>query len=133
MKINSGFIKDFAVRFFLGGTAVVLCYVISVYSPVKFLGGVFAAFPAVMAAAITMAGIRDGSREAGEVAKGAVSGMIGCTACVFAALYLIRVFSSWPLGLAGSIGVWLMVSVASNLVFLGNAKKGHSETEAEVR
>lgn len=127
MKVNSAFLKDFSVRFFLGGTAVVLCYIISIYSPVKFLGGVFAAFPAVMGAAITMAGIRNGSREAGEVAKGAVSGMIGCTACVLSALYLIRVFSSWTLGLAGAVGVWLVVSVASNLLVTGNPKQKQPE------
>lgn len=131
MKNNSAIIKDFGIRFFLGGTAVVLCYLVSIYSPVKFFGGVFAAFPAVMAAAITMAGIRDGSAEAGEVAKGAVSGMIGCTACVLAALYLIRATASWPLGLAGAVGVWLVVSVGSNMIVSGKSgqRRQHNDTD----
>lgn len=130
MKNHSTILKDVSIRFFLGGTAVVLCYLVSIYSPVKFLGGVFAAFPAVMAAAITMAGIRDGSSEAGEVAKGAVSGMIGCTACVLAALYLIKALSSWPLGLAGAVGVWLVVSVMSNMIMSGRSGKASREDEA---
>lgn len=129
IKNHSAIIKDISVRFFLGGTVIVLCYIISVYSPVKYLGGVFAAFPAVMAAAITMAGFREGSNEAGEVAKGAVSGMIGCTACVFSALYLIRMLASWPLGLTGAVGVWLLVSVASNMIVMGRPEQGTSKNQ----
>jgi len=106
--------RELLLRFCFGGTAVAACYIISVYSPVKFLGGVFAAFPAVMAAAVMMAGLRDGKKEAADVARGAVSGMIGCTGCVIAALYFIRVLNSWPLGLAISILVWLVVALASN-------------------
>lgn len=102
------------LRFALGGSAVVACYLVSVFSPVKFIGGVFAAFPAVMAAAVIMAGMRDGDREAAEVARGAVSGMIGCTACVLAALFLIRSFNSWSIGLTAAVGVWLIVAIASN-------------------
>lgn len=117
-------IKEMVVRFLLGGTAVVLCYVISVYSPVKFIGGVFAAFPAVMGAAIVMTGCREGSQSAAAVARGAVSGMIGCTVSVLSALYLIRALGSWPLGLVGAVMVWLVTSIAANLLI--PVKSGNS-------
>lgn len=114
---------ELLIRFGLGGAAVVACYIVSVYSPVKFIGGIFAAFPAVMAAAIIMAGSRGGSAEAAEVARGAVSGMVGCTACVMAALFLIRLWNSWPLGIVGALIVWLLVSCLSNLL-IGGSKTG---------
>lgn len=117
MKAQQRIAKEIAVRFAMGGLAVVLCYIVSVYSPVKFIGGVFAAFPAVMAAAIILSGIQDGSKEAAEVARGAISGMIGCTACVIAALYLIKHFNSWPLGIAGAVTVWFGVSTVINFTF----------------
>lgn len=117
MNIQQRLVKEIAVRFIMGGLAVVMCYVVSVYSPVKFIGGVFAAFPAVMGAAIMLSGIQDGSKEAAEVAKGAVSGMIGCTACVLAALYMIKYLNSWILGLFGAVIVWFFVSTACNIVF----------------
>lgn len=113
MKGYYDLVKEVSVRFVLGGTAVVLCYIVSIYS-VKFIGGIFAAFPAVMAASVSMAGIRDGDEEAADVARGAISGMVGCAACVMAALYLIRLFSSWPLGLACSVGIWFTVAVIVN-------------------
>ncbi len=99
-----------------------MCYVISVYSPIKFIGGVFAAFPAVMVAAVSMAGLRDGDAEAADVARGAVSGMIGCTVCVIFALYLIRVLNSWPLGLAGAVLAWLPAALLSNVFISGRTK-----------
>lgn len=118
--------REIIFRFSLGGAAVVICYVISVYSPAKFVGGIFAAFPAVMTASIMMAGLRDGNTEAAEVAKGAVAGMVGCTACVISALYLIRVFNSWTLGLVGAVLVWLIVSVLSNVLGTGvRGKRRH--------
>lgn len=111
--------KEIIVRFCLGGAAVVMCYMVSVYSPVKFIGGVFAAFPAVMVAAVSMAGLRESSKEAGDVARGAVSGMVGCTACVLCALYLIRAWDSWVLGLSGAVMVWLAAALLSNMFISG--------------
>jgi len=120
MKIS---LKEFGLRFLLGGTAVAACYIISVYSPFKLLGGVFAAFPAVMAAAVSIAGVREGDRTAAEVARGAVSGMVGCTACVLAALYLVRNLQSWPLGLAAAVVVWLMTALMMNMIWQAGHKK----------
>lgn len=108
--------KELCLRFLLGGAAVAACYIISVYSPVKLLGGVFAAFPAVMASAVSLAGINEGNRTAAEVARGAVAGMIGCTACVLAALYFVRTLRSWPLGLMAAVAVWFGAALLINMV-----------------
>jgi hypothetical protein len=47
--------KDLALRFVFGGTAVAACYIMLQIIPSKSFAGVFAAFPAVMAAAVIMA------------------------------------------------------------------------------
>lgn len=120
MKIN---MKECLIRFLLGGLAVVACYVVSVFSPAKLLAGVFAAFPAVMVSAVSMAGVREGSRSAGEVAGGAVAGMFGCAACVLAALYFIGRLDSWPLGLATAVAVWLVTALAINSIWHSGRKK----------
>lgn len=121
MKIS---LKECWLRFFLGGLAVAACYIISVYSPVRLLGGVFAAFPAVMASAVSMAGVREGDRAAAEVARGAVAGMVGCAACVLAALHFITALSSWPLGLAVAVAVWFITALLINTVWPARHRGG---------
>jgi membrane associated rhomboid family serine protease len=95
---------ELALRFLFGGAAVALSYVISVLAPWKELGGIFAAFPAVMAVAVMMTGRKDGSKTAAQIAEGAVYGMLGCAVCVFSTFTMMRVFHTWwP-----SIGVGLL-------------------------
>ncbi len=55
--------KDLLYRFLFGGLAVVLSYVASVLLPWKIIGGIFAAFPAVMIVAVMMVGIKKGLRR----------------------------------------------------------------------
>ncbi len=120
MKIS---VRECCLRFVLGGAAVAACYIVALYSPVKLLGGVFAAFPAVMAAAVSMAGIREGDKAAAEVARGAVAGMVGCTACVLAALYFVSLFRSWALGLAAAVAVWFVTAWLLNVIWHAGTKK----------
>ncbi len=95
---------ELALRFLFGGTAVALSYIISVLAPWKELGGIFAAFPAVMAVAVMMTGRRAGSKKAAQIAEGAVYGMLGCAVCVFSVFTMMRLFHTWwP-----SIGVGLL-------------------------
>jgi hypothetical protein len=95
---------ELALRFLCGGTAVALSYVISVLLPWKELGGIFAAFPAVMTVAVMMTGRKYGSRKAAQIAEGAVYGMLGCAVCVFSVFTMMRLFHTWwP-----SIGVGLL-------------------------
>ena len=102
---------DLALRFVLGGGTIVICYILSVILPWKAFAGIFAAFPAVMIAAVSMAGIREGSRSAGEVAGGAVVGMLGCATCVLTAIFCMAYFHSWQTGLSISLVVWFISSV----------------------
>lgn len=102
---------DLALRFVLGGGTIVICYILSVILPWKAFAGIFAAFPAVMIAAVSMAGIGDGSRSAGEVAGGAVVGMLGCATCVLTAIFCMAYFRSWQVGLSISLVVWFISSI----------------------
>ena len=78
--------RDLGLRFILGGSAVAACYLMLQIIPSQTFAGIFAAFPAVMVAAVTMAGIYDGSQQAADVAFGATAGMLGCTVCVVTAI-----------------------------------------------
>ena len=101
--------KDIILRFLLGGTAVVLSYILSAVLPWKEFGGIFAAFPAVMIVAVTMMGLSHGSKKAAQIAHGAVYGIIGCAICVLAVLLMIRYTGNWWM----SIGVGLLSWYAS--------------------
>ena len=48
--------RDLGLRFVFGGTAVAVCYILLQLIPSKSFAGIFAAFPAVMAASVIMAG-----------------------------------------------------------------------------
>ena len=119
------------MRFAVGGSAVVLCYVLARLSPWKAFGGMFAAFPAVMAAAVGMAGLRGGRGQATDTAIGAVSGMLAGTACVASCLFFVAVTHSWRLSLALAMAVWFFAAAAFSsainprlLRYLGAAQGG---------
>lgn len=124
MKLHSD-IRDLALRFLFGGSAVAFCYILLQLIPNKSLAGIFAAFPAVMAAAIIMAGIFEGSRHAADVALGATAGMLGCTVCVLTATLCMVYLNQWALSLIIATAAWFFTSVAAvRLVqgFLGKKK-----------
>ncbi len=64
-------LRDLGIRFVFGGTAVAACYILLQHLPSKSFAGVFAAFPAVMAAAVIMAGHFGSSEQASDIALGA--------------------------------------------------------------
>lgn len=104
-------IKDLLLRFFLGGAAVSLCYILVQLIPWKSFAGIFAAFPAVMAAAVIMAGVSEGREHASDVALGATAGMLGCTVCVITALLLMGMTGKWAFSLFISLIAWFISSV----------------------
>ena len=55
--------RDLFYRFLFGGIAVVLSYVTSIVLPWEMIGGIFAAFPAVMIVAVMMVGIKKAQRK----------------------------------------------------------------------
>ncbi|MFB9324878.1 DUF3147 family protein [Paenibacillus aurantiacus] len=104
--------SELLLRFILGGLAVVLSYVASVLLPWKALGGIFAAFPAVMIVAVLMMGISQGSDKAAAVARGSVYGMTGCAACVLTVLYALRTTGLWWFSLLLGVTVWFLSAMA---------------------
>jgi uncharacterized membrane protein (GlpM family) len=42
--------------------------------------------------------------------------MVGCAACVLAALFFITALGSWPLGLAAAVAVWFITALMINTV-----------------
>jgi uncharacterized membrane protein (GlpM family) len=87
--------RDLLFRFLFGGSAVVLSYVTAKLLPWKVIGGIFAAFPAVMVVAVMMVGMKKGSKEAAKTAQGSVYGMIGCLICVLTVLFSLQFTQNW--------------------------------------
>lgn len=103
-------IKDLVLRFFLGGAAVAACYILVQVIPWKSFAGIFAAFPAVMIAAVIMAGVFQGSKDAGDVALGAVAGMMGCTVCVVTSYSVMAFTGQWGVALMIALIAWFVSS-----------------------
>lgn len=104
--------QDLLIRFFLGGTSVMLSYLVTVLSPWKILAGIFAAFPAVMLTAVLMVGIASGSNKAGRIASGSVFGMIGGVVCVITVLLVLQSSHQWVLSIILGLVLWLGSSIA---------------------
>ena len=100
------------IRFLLGGTAVMLSYLVTVFSPWKLLAGIFAAFPAVMLTAVLMVGIASGSNKAARIASGSVFGMIGGVVCVLTVLVVLQMSHQWVLSIILGLALWLGSSMA---------------------
>ena len=103
---------DLLLRFLLGGSAVALSYLVTVISPWKILGGIFAAFPAVMLTAVLMMGISSGSKKAANIAKGSVFGMIGGIVCVVTVLLVLQASGNWMFSIISGFILWLGSSFA---------------------
>lgn len=110
MKVD---IRDLGLRFVFGGLAVAACYVVLQLVPSKSFAGIFAAFPAVMAAAVIMAGHFGNSEQAADIALGASAGMLGCTICVLTATFCMEHLGKWGLSLGISLVVWFFSSYAA--------------------
>lgn len=108
--------QDLLLRFLMGGTAVMLSYIVTVVSPWKLLAGIFAAFPAVMLTAVLMMGIASGSKKAAKIANGSVYGMIGGVVCVATVLLVLQISHNWILSILSGLILWLGSSITiSNL------------------
>ncbi|WP_066636755.1 DUF3147 family protein [Desulfolucanica intricata] len=116
-------IKDLILRFILGGGAVAACYIVLQLLPWKSFAGIFAAFPAVMVAAVIMAGISKGSQHAADIALGATAGMLGCTVCVIAAMILMNYLNTWFIAIMLSLLTWLLSSIIFISLINGFLKK----------
>lgn len=107
---------DLILRFLLGGTAVMLSYIVTVISPWKLLAGIFAAFPAVMLTAVLMVGIASGSKKAAKIANGSVYGMIGGVVCVATVLLVLKVTNNWMFSIILGLFLWLGSSILVSVI-----------------
>ena len=112
--------RDLFFRFLFGGSAVVLSYVTAKLLPWKVIGGIFAAFPAVMVVAVMMVGMKYGSKEAAKTAQGSVYGMIGCLICVLMVLFSLQLTHNWWVSFIFGLIAWLASS--SFLVYMRDHK-----------
>lgn len=115
--------KDLALRFVFGGSAVAACYVMLQLIPSKSFAGIFAAFPAVMAAAVIMAGHFGTSEQAADIALGASAGMIGCAICVLTAVFCMEHLNSWGFSIIIAILVWFFSSYFTTRLIHGLLEK----------
>ena len=106
-KIN----PDYLIRFLVGGSILVLVYVLSAILPWKIMAGMFAAFPGVMAAAVILSGWRQGDAVAAETARGSVYGMVGGLVCVIITVLVLSLDGHWLLALAVGLASWLSASI----------------------
>ena len=120
MKFN---FRDLALRFVFGGTAVAVCHIMLQIIPSKSFAGIFAAFPAVMAAAVIMAGYFGTSEQASDIALGASAGMIGCTICVFTAVFCMERLNRLDLSIIIALFVWFFSSYAAIRLIQGLLEK----------
>ncbi len=118
---------DLFIRFIMGGTAVMLSYLITVFSPWKILAGIFAAFPAVMLTAVLMVGLASGSSKASKTAKGSVFGMMGGVVCVITVLATLQLSHNWVLSIILGLFLWLASSVAISSVKEKLLSEGNSK------
>ncbi|MEW9668274.1 DUF3147 family protein [Ammoniphilus sp. 3BR4] len=70
------------------------------------MGGIFAAFPAVMVVTVMMTGITYGSKKAAQLAQGSIFGMIGCAICVASVLFLLQLTHGWWISIALGLLLW---------------------------
>ncbi|MDY9924912.1 DUF3147 family protein [Methanosarcina sp.] len=120
MKLD---VQDLGIRFIFGGTAVAACYILLQHLPSKSFAGIFAAFPALMAAAVIMAGHFGTSEQAADIALGASAGMLGCTVCVFTAIFCMEHLNKWGLSMAIALSVWFFSSYAAIMLMQGIIEK----------
>lgn len=120
MKLD---IQDLGIRFVFGGTAVAACFILLQLFPSKSFAGIFAAFPAVMVAAVMMAGYFGNSVQASDIALGASAGMLGCTICVLTAAFCMEHLNRWGLSLVIALLIWFLSSYSAIVIMQGILEK----------
>lgn len=124
MKVD---LRDLSLRFILGGMSVVACFILIEILPWKAFAGIFAAFPAVMIAAVVMSGHFGNSELAAQIALGASAGMMGCTVCVLTATFCMQHLNRWGLSLVLALGAWFVSSLVFIQLMQGFLKKRNAK------
>jgi hypothetical protein len=105
---------DLCLRFIFGGAIVAGCFILLRLIPSKSIAGVFAAFPAILAASIIMAGHFGNSKQASDIALGASAGMMACTICVLTAIFCMEHLKSWSLSIIIALSIWFFSAYVAN-------------------
>jgi hypothetical protein len=102
--------RDLIVRFVLGAiTSAVAGSLAILFSPI--VGGVFLAFPAILAASLTLIAEEEDKGEAREDARGATVGAVALAG--FAAIGVLTFTEiAWPLALGMAFAGWVIASLA---------------------
>jgi hypothetical protein len=110
-------LRDFAVRFVVGGCITVLAGLITRRCEAA-LGGMFLAFPAILPASLTLVKRHDGRRQATDDARG---GRVGAIALVGFAAMVATTATIWsaPATLAAATITWLAIAYAVWALTLG--------------
>ena|SRR5436305_11137106 len=101
--------RDLAVRFLFGAaTSAIAGSIAVVFSPIA--GGVFLAFPAILAASLTLIAEEEDRKQAREDARGAAVGAVALGA--FAAIGALAFTElAWPLALAAAFAGWVLAAL----------------------
>jgi hypothetical protein len=102
--------RHLVVRFVFGAiTSAVAGSLAIVFSPI--VGGVFLAFPAILAASLTLIAEEEDEEEAREDARGATVGALALAG--FAAIGVLTFTEiAWPLALVMAFAGWVLTSLA---------------------
>jgi hypothetical protein len=108
-KVRDVRLRDFAVRFAFGALTSAVAGTLSItVDPI--VGGTFLAFPAILAASLTLIAEEEDRSEAREDARGAAVGALGLAA--FAAIGAAAFTEiAWPLALVAASGGWLVLAI----------------------
>jgi uncharacterized membrane protein (GlpM family) len=106
--------RDLVVRFIFGAITSAVAGSLSIlFSPI--VGGVFLAFPAILAASLTLIAEEEDRKEAREDARGATVGAVALAA--FAGIGVLTFTKiAWPLALAAACGAWVVVAMGLYLL-----------------
>src|SRR3954451_7144398 len=101
-------LRDTVVRFMFGAITSAVAGSLSIlFSPI--VGGVFLAFPAILAASLTLIAEEEDREESREDARGATVGALGLGA--FAGIGVLAFTEiTWPLTLAAASSGWAVVA-----------------------
>lgn len=103
-------LREYAIRFLFGGAISVVVALVANSTTPRF-GGVFAAFPAVLLASLTLIGEHEGIEPSVEDAQGAI---LGAIALVATAAYIAATLSRMPglVSLLSALVLWLVLAGA---------------------
>jgi len=107
-------LKDYAIRFVLGGAVSVIAALIGQWMTPRF-GGVFMAFPAILLASLTLIGKEQGYEQSAEDAEG---GVLGAIAFVGSAAFIAATVEALlgAISLLIALVIWLGVAVGLYLL-----------------